>query len=293
MAMMNKKSIAWMAVAGLSILILVAALSLGPLLVHAAPAQQTTSAQSPPAPKAIASDTPPSIPVEQIIQKFAAKEAEFREALGNYTYTQSYLVQDWGPEGERGGEYRMDSDIIFTPDGKRIEKITYAPQSTLVNLSITQEDLKDLQGIQPFVLTSEDLPKYNIDYERREHVDELNTYVFKVEPKRIEKNQRYFQGTIWVDDEDLQIVKTLGKAVPDIHKGQENLFPTFETYREQIDGKFWFPTYTRADDTLHFKGGGVRIHMVVRYTNYKQFKSTIKIIPIGPPDKQPPKKPQP
>lgn len=136
------------------------------------------------------------------------------------------------------------------------------------------------------MLTTEDLPKYNLEYMGRERVDEIGTYVFNVSPKKIEKGQRYFQGTIWVDDQDLQIVKTRGKAVPDIRtKNQENIFPTFETYRENIDGKYWFPTYTRADDVLHFREGDVRIHMVVRYTNYKQFRTTIRIIPVEPPKK--------
>ncbi len=251
------------------------------------PAQSAPSTQAQPA-----SATAPAVPVEEIIRKFAAKEAEFREARNNFTYTQSYLVQEYTPGGNRGGEYRMNSDIIFTPDGKRTEKITYSPQPTLELISMSQEDLRDLQGIQPFVLTTEDLPKYNLEYAGREHVDEIGTYVFHVAPKTMEKGQRYFQGTIWVDDQDLQIVKTRGKAVPDIRKkGQENLFPTFETYREQIDGKYWFPTYTRADDVLHFSTGDVRMHMVVRYTNYKQFKTTIRLIPVDPPKKGPPKQP--
>ena len=112
----------------------------------------------------------------------------------------------------------------------------------------------------------------------RQKVDDLDTYVFMVGPKVMEKGQRYFQGQIWVDDRDLQIVKTYGKAVPDIRKkGEENLFPRFETYREQIDGKYWFPTWTGADDTLYFSSGSQRIRMLVQYKNYKQFKSTIKV----------------
>ncbi len=150
--------------------------------------------------------------------------------------------------------------------------------STLRHISLSPEDEKDLRSVQPFVLTSDDLPKYNIQYQGRQKVDELGTFVFTVSPKTIEKGQRYFEGQIWVDDRDLQIVKTYGKAVPDIRKkGQENLFPRFETYREQIDGKYWFPTWTGADDTLNFSTGAQRIRMIVRYENYKQFKSDIKI----------------
>ena len=67
--------------------------------------------------------------------------------------------------------------------------------------------------------------------------------------------------------------------VPEIrNKKQENLFPRFTTYREQIDGKFWFPTYTRAEDTLHFSSGPVRIRQIIRYTDYKQFRAKSRII---------------
>ena len=173
----------------------------------------------------------------------------------------------------------MKSDIIFTPSGERYEKVTYAPPSTLERISLTEQDLNDLRNIQPFVLTAAELPKYDITYVGRQRVDELNTYVFDVAPKKIEKNQRYFQGRIWVDDKDLEIVKTDGKAVPDIRKGNnENVFPRFETYRENIEGHYWFPTFTRSDDTLHFRTGGVRIRMIVRYSDYKRFRVTSRIL---------------
>ena len=160
----------------------------------------------------------------------------------------------------------MTSDILFTPAGKRFEKVTDAPPPTLQRISLSQQDLDDLEHVQPFVLTSEELPKYDVKYIGREQVDELSTYVFDVGPKKIEKNQRYFQGRIWVDDKDLNIVKSDGKAVPDIiKKNNENIFPRFETFRENIEGHFWFPTYTRCDDVLHFRTGPeVRIQALFR-----------------------------
>jgi hypothetical protein len=224
----------------------------------------------------------PSFPAEEIIRRFAAKEGEFKNARDNYTYKQSVHVQEFETSGHPGGEFRRNSEIIFSPEGKRYERITYEPLSTLKMVSLSREDIEDLENIQPFVLTTQDLPKYTLEYRGREHVDEIDTYVFHVTPRRMERGQRYFEGLIWVDDADLQIVKTYGKAVPDIrHGNQENLFPRFETYRENIDGKYWFPTYTRADDVLRFRDHAVRIRMTVRYSEYKQFKSFIK---IGPPE---------
>jgi len=223
---------------------------------------------------------PPAIPVEQIIQKFGDRELEFKKERDNYTYNQSFVVQVIDRDDQVAGEYRMTSDILFTPDGKRYEKVTSAPPPTLeqAGMSLSQQDLDDVEHVQPFVLTSEDLPKYDVKYVGREQLDELDTYVFDVAPKKIEKNQRYFQGRIWVYDKDLNIVKTDGKAVPDIiKKNSENIFPRFETFRENIEGNFWFPTYTRSDDVLHFSTGPIHMRMKIRYANYKRFGATIKI----------------
>ena len=234
------------------------------------------------------SPTAPPPDIQDVIKKFAAKEEEFRKARDNYTYRQVVKVMELSQDGDVGGTYEIDSDIIFTPQGARTEKVSYAPAPTLRHISMSPEDERDLKNIQPFVLTTAELPKYNIQYQGRQKVDEIGTYVFKVDPKTIEKGERYFQGMIWVDDRDFQIVKTYGKAVPDIRaKGGENLFPRFETYRQQIDGKYWFPVWTGADDTLYFNSGPQRIRMLVRYEDYKQFKSTVNITYGSEADKPP------
>jgi hypothetical protein len=220
---------------------------------------------------------PPPIPVEEIVQKFGAHEAEFKRERDNFTYEQTVVVQTVDNDGSVDGEYRLVEEIVFTPQGRRYEHVTDAPVSTLQRVQLSPQDESDLEHVQPFVLTTEDLPKYDIHYVGREQVDEIATYVFDVGPKKIEKNQRYFQGRIWVDQRDLAVVKTYGKAVPDIHtKYSENVFPRFETIRENIEGTYWFPTYTHADDVLHFSNQNVRIRMTVRYRNYKRFGVTVK-----------------
>ena len=256
--------------------------------------EQTSSAEPAPTTTARADAAPsadkPNIP--EIIRRFAEKEKEFRAARAQYSYHQIVKVQTLSTEGQVTGTHQLESDIIFTPSGDRVERVTFAPLSTLRGISLSPEDERDLKSIQPFVLTIDELHKYNVEYMGRQKVDELDTFVFMVGPKRLEKGERYFQGQIWVDDHDFQIVKTYGKAVPDIRggKGGENLFPRFETYRQQIDGKYWFPTWTGADDTLYFSSGSQRIKMLVRYENYKRFGTEVKVT-FG--DEVPPTTPQP
>src|SRR5437867_1822918 len=234
----------------------------------------------------------PPIPVDEIIRQFAEREKEFRIARGNYTYRQDVRIQELNANDRVIGEYQMVSDIIFDSSGKRTERIVRAPANTLKGLQMTPQDLQDIREIQPFVLTSNNINKYKLKYDGKEKIDEIDCYVFDVEPKVIEKGQRYFQGQIWVDDKDLQIVKTYGKAVPDIRgKGEENLFPRFETYREQID-QYWFPTYTKAVDTLQFSAGAKRIRQIIKYENYKKFEADVKLtfgdaVDGGPVDKLP------
>jgi len=215
--------------------------------------------------------------IDDIITKFAAKEAEFQRARGNYTYRQTARVLDLDQSGNPVGKWEMVSDIVFTPEGQRTERVVRAPVETLKNFNLDPGDIQDLRDVQPFVLTTNEIPQYFIRYLGKENADEIPCYVFAVKPKKLEPGKRYFSGQIWVDDRDFQIVKTYGRGVGQLKKREDNQYPKFETYREQIDGKYWFPTYTTANDTLFFRDNTARIKMTVRYQDYKQFKSDVNI----------------
>lgn len=250
---------------------------------------------------------------EEIIQRFAAKETEFAKARDQYTWRQDVKVETLDGEKE-DGEYHEVFDVMFDDHGKRIENVVFAPQSSLQRIYMSEEDMQDIRHRLPFVLTEQEVPEYNILYVGQQQEDELHCYVFDIAPKKIEGKKRYFQGRVWVDSHDLQIVKTYGKTVPDICNGhpcnqvrnrgdQENLFPKFTTWRQQVDGQYWFPVYTRADDELHFKMEDVHIREIVKYQDYKRFGSNVKILYEGkelppgekkpeqnkPPEQNPPK----
>ncbi|MCL5006335.1 MAG: hypothetical protein M1404_07345 [Acidobacteria bacterium] len=226
--------------------------------------------------------------IQQIIQAFAAKEAQFKAARDNYTYHQLNKVETINTDGQIDGVWEQDWDILFNDQGKRIERVTYAPVPTLKRIMVTEQDLNALRSIQPFVLTTPELPEYDIQYLGHVRVDYITAYVFSVRPKEIKKGHQYFKGVVWVDDRDLQIVKAQGRNVPELKtKHGENLFPEFTTWRQQIDGKYWFPTFTKADDTLYFSSGPVHIREIIRYTDYKQFRSTSRILSVAPDSTQP------
>ena len=222
----------------------------------------------------LVTDPPKGITTQDIIQKFAAKEKEFKEARDNYTFRQDVRVQTLDGDTVTG-EYREVFDVTYDDKSRHLENVVFAPQNTLTEIQMTPEDLQDIRHTMPFVLTSDEINDYDIMYVGQQQEDELHCYVFDIAPKKIEPKRRYFQGRIWVDDQDLQIVKTFGKPVPETHKkNNENLFPKFTTWREQVDGRYWFPAYTKADDTLHFRSGGfqdVHIRDIIKYTDYKRF----------------------
>jgi hypothetical protein len=217
---------------------------------------------------------PKNITSEQVIQRFTAKEKEWKKAREQYTFRQTVKQQVLDGESERG-EYRQVADVSYQ-NGKRIKQIVFSPQA---GVQMSKEDLDDLETRSSFTISSDELPEYDLLYIGQQKVDELHCFVFDVAPKRIEKDKRYFQGRIWVDDQDFQIVKNTGKSVPDIKimkkkRLEENLFPRFTTWREQIDGKYWFPTFSSADDTLHFNRSDIRIKQTLKFTNYRRPSST-------------------
>lgn len=218
--------------------------------------------------------------IDRIVKNFTSKEGEFRQALTQYVFNRNASISTIGLGGIITGTYRRDSFMTFTEDGRRFEKILFAPISTLTEISVTPEDLEDLGGVNPFALEPAVVGQYNFTYVGKEKIDELDLYVFDVSPKIMpdpkKTKQRFFTGRVWVDDRDLQIVKSKGKAIPET---KQNKFPIVETIRENIDGKYWFPAYTSSDDELVFDSGQVvKLRVRVKYTNYRLGRSEVRVL---------------
>ena len=293
------------------------------VLLAATPLGAALQAQeTPPTPSNIAGFGPLSaaqpvgITVPDIIQRMGAREAAFEHARDQYTFRQTVKMDTINDDTNRpDGEWQEVTDITYDNAGHRVEHVVFAPGNTIERVIITENDLNDIKLRLPFILTTAQLPEYNLNYLGQQKVDDLDTYVFDVAPKQLVKGQRYFQGKVWVDQQDLEIVMVNGLNVPqDFRPAHADLSPPFTTYYQQVDGKYWFPTYTRAEGVLHFpaQSGALSqdVHMraTVRYTDYKQYHTSITIQyagqdlptdtakPGAQPDAQPgaaPAKPQP
>ena len=215
---------------------------------------------------------PANMSPEALIQKFTAAEDKVRDARSQYTLTRDVLIQtlnDKVPDGQ----WHEVAQISYDAKGRPLEKVTYSEVSNLRGIQLSEEDKDDIRTFMPWVFTSDQVRDYKLTYSGQQHVDDLDTYVFQVEPAKLEKNKRYFQGKIWVDNRDLQMVKLCGKSVPEqIHVKKHQpaeVRPTFMSVRQLVDG-FWFPAYARIDDTLHFGMESIHVREVVRFKDYKK-----------------------
>ncbi len=241
------------------------------------------------------------VEIDQIVKKFTENENEFRKALTDYVFNRNVTIQTIGLGGLITGTYRRDSFMTFKKDGKRFERILFHPVSTVKGIQISPEDIEDLGGVNPFAINPKDVPLYTFSYLGKQRIDELTLHVFDVRPKKIpnpkKSKKRLFLGRIWVDDEDLMIVKSKGKGVPETKNSK---YPVIETWRQPVDGKYWFPFYSYALDDLVFASGNVvKLKVKVDYNGYKRGRSEVIILddddptPVEEPEKKPsePEKP--
>lgn len=238
-------------------------------------------------------------PPAGFLRKIADRESQNARAREEYTYRQSVNVQEFNIQGAITGEYREVRDITFSPNRVRYEQVVEAAHSTLTRVRLTQEDYNDIRNIEPFLLTTDNYALYEGRYRGEEKMDGVDCFVEFVRPRQLLSGQRFFEGTLWVRESDLAVIRTEGQAVPQIDTLKEqNLTPHFTTIRREIDGKWLFPVETYSDDTLFFRDWPQRLRTIIRYMNYKKFGAESTITFGDPPPAEPvkpldPEKPPP
>jgi hypothetical protein len=210
----------------------------------------------------------PPIPEEEIVKKFAANEDVMKKAYDAYTFSQTIRVEEMT---DPGGKFTATGEVSFKPDGQRYMRVTKPPESDLKITNFSLEDVRTIASLPLFVLTTEEIGNYTFKYAGQDKLDDLNTYVFQVTPKQINRSRRFFQGVVWIDDHDYAIVKSFGKFVSEIPgSGSKLPFSMFETYRENFQNKYWLPTYTRSDDSIPGPNNSeLPLRLVIHSSNFK------------------------
>ncbi|HTC41083.1 MAG TPA: hypothetical protein VK703_05920 [Candidatus Acidoferrales bacterium] len=224
---------------------------------------------------------PPSLPPAEIIKAFTKKEELYQTTRPQFAYRKTIRIQEFGPDGSPSGEYTATYDAVRTADGKFYEKAISAPLSNLQYLSFEPEDAQALTRIPSYPVTASQLSKYDVKYLNTEKIDEIDCYIFQVSPRTLERQHALFDGIIWVDEKYLEVVKTYGKWVTDLGAMQPPTLPfgMFETYRENVDGKYWFPDYARADGLYQMKDRNIPIRVTIKWSNFKPFAAVAATTP--------------
>jgi hypothetical protein len=211
---------------------------------------------------------------QEILADAAAKGAKLVQALRQYSYYAELTIETVSDAETITGKYYRFSQISYDDKGERREKVFENTSTLPQDVYIGTNAANNLTRVYSFTLTPETLQQYEFNYVGRESIDDVNTYVFGVKPRvklpDPEKSaERYLKGRIWIDDQDLCVVKIAGEAVPE---QSAHRTPTFETYF-QNQGKFWFPAFTSADDSIRMGRSSTRVVVKVRFTGYKQVRS--------------------
>lgn len=214
---------------------------------------------------------PLPIPVDELIRRFTQNEDELKKLYDTSHYKLSLRVQEFEEDGSAGGEWRAVTEVVTKPDGSRVGRIAEPPQSTLKRASFSTEDVEDLASLPQFVLTTDQRDRYQITYLGKQPIDELSTYAFRIQPRRLDRRVGQFEGLVWVDDRDFAVVKTYGRMVREVEDDStaELPFKLYETYRELVENKYWLPTYTRSEDTIKSQSGEARLRLTIRISDYR------------------------
>lgn len=259
------------------VLCVLAALAAGGLPAAA----QSDDPLTPPPPRAVRQisgegrvETAP-IPPEKIIDSFATRQDEYLRAHMMYGFKRSVRVQEFTPSGEKGRSAVQESEVFLADNGKRYERTTEKDEQRFLDLQTRTVDAKAAAQVPMFPFVSDQLKYYDLTYKGTQPLDELNTYIFEVKPKQLLPNLRLFSGLIYVDEQDLAIVKVYGKwtALNDDDDANSperpSPFTMYEIYYENVDGKYWFPTYMRSDAYVHTKAGDEQLRLIIKMTGFK------------------------
>jgi hypothetical protein len=236
---------------------------------------------------------PPALPPAEIVKAFAEKEDLYLRVRAGFGYKKTVKLTEFGKDGQPSGEYQIVTATTVDSDGRVYEKTVEKSQSSLHYMELLPGGgLAALAKLPAYPLVSSQLTKYDLRYVGDEKVDEIDCYIFNAKPKLLERANALFQGVVWVDKQYLEVVKTYGKWVNDLGDVHPKEFPfvNFETYRENVDGKYWLPNYSRSDDFVHLKDESIPVRLVIKWSDIKPLPANVAS-PASPDHAAKPKQP--
>ena len=236
-------------------------------------------------------EAPPDLPPAQIISAFTKKEDLYQAERPLYSYRRTIRIQEFGPDGKAAGEYNATYQGVRSSSGQLYEKALAAPESSLQYVQFEPDDAHAIGNVPAFPLTTDQLAKYNVKFLSSEKVDEIDCYIFEIHPKTLDRKHPLFDGIVWVDQKYLEVVKTYGKWITDLGPMRSGSLPfnMFETYRENVDGKYWFPNYSRSEDVYKLQGHEVPVRVTIKWSDFKLFPAVEVSQPVA--TSPPPAKP--
>jgi hypothetical protein len=214
---------------------------------------------------------PPPIPPAEMIKRFSENEDAMVPVRAVYSDRRTVTVEELDDEGKATGRFLYTTESAAGPDGRMIERAVKHADISLNVLNLEPENLDVLGKIPPLPFTTSQLVHYDVTYFGTQKLDELDTYIFRLKPKQVERQHAYFDGVIWVDAQDFVVVKTSGHWITELGDIDTQNFPFkfFDTYRENVEGKIWFPNYLRSDASITSKRGLTRVRLIVKWENFK------------------------
>ena len=218
-----------------------------------------------------------------LLPKFLSVEGSTMEELKNYSFKREVRIQTIDAKGRVSGEYRRASDMLLDDAGRRVERNVSFSKPTLRGLRVTDEYVEDFSGAQlkGFELNQPDA--YRFEPFGFEPLNGKSARVYRLTPLNLDvakaTGARVLYGFIWIDEQTGAILKVAGRALPEL----KQRYPLFETHRELVDEKHFFPVRTLADDYLVFPSRRVHVRMLITYSNYKRFAARVNIVELDEP----------
>ncbi|HYL98197.1 MAG TPA: hypothetical protein VEZ90_04525 [Blastocatellia bacterium] len=204
----------------------------------------------------------------QVLVKAIENGQRVIDVLKNYECVRETKVEPIKPDLVIAGTYKRVSKLR-RPSSEQIETVTELKSDLGDDYRVSGQFLERLARLYYFLIGSHTADTYEFNYVGRERIDELNTYVFDIKPKvhKLDSRSatRYLKGRIWIDGQDMEVVKVAGEIMP---PAGPHRTARFETYF-QNHGSYWFPAYSWADDDLPDGDAAYRAIIIIRYSQYK------------------------